>query len=203
MITPLWLELATSETVTLDMLDMALRLVMVVLVPTVLGQLARSPAKSTAFAVKHKTPIGVIAQSSILVLVFVSSCRGGAQLQSEDSQLTDQMAGVVIVCAVAWYGGGLFGFKRKDRIGASFAGSQKTLPIGVFLATDPKSGFGGDDVFNGGPVPFAVFPMLMFHASQLFIDTLIADRIARGNANQPPDETQPPASAAENAEESH
>jgi hypothetical protein len=26
--------------------------------------------------------------------------------------------------------------------------------------------------------PFAVFPMLMFHASQLFVDTIIAGRIA-------------------------
>jgi hypothetical protein len=26
-----------------------------------------------------------------------------------------------------------------------------------------------------------VFPMLMFHASQLFIDTIVADKLARGN----------------------
>jgi hypothetical protein len=48
----------------------------------------------------------------------------------------------------------------------------------VYLATDPEI-FGGASVAGGIAIPFAVFPMLMFHASQLFIDTIVADRFAR------------------------
>ena len=54
---------------------------------------------------------------------------------------------------------------------------QKTLPIGIYLATD-ESIFGNPGLLEGQGVPFAVFPMLMYHAWQLFIDTAIADRLA-------------------------
>ena len=65
------------------------------------------------------------------------------------------------------------GFGRADIVAVAFSSSQKTLPIGVLLATDPE--------MLGNPelgIPFAVFPILMYHASQLFIDTVIADRFA-------------------------
>ncbi|MEE3284988.1 MAG: bile acid:sodium symporter, partial [Planctomycetota bacterium] len=68
----------------------------------------------------------------------------------------------------------------EDRIAVLFGSSQKTLPIGVYLATSPEIGIAAMN-------PFAVFPMLMFHASQLFVDTIIAGRIAEnapGNAEQ-------------------
>ena len=32
-----------------------------------------------------------------------------------------------------------------------------------------------------GSFAFAVFPMLMYHASQLFIDTAVADRLAQAH----------------------
>ncbi len=67
---------------------------------------------------------------------------------------------------IAWHGSRLLGHAREDRIAITFAGSQKTLPIGLLVANH----FGG----------FALFPMLMYHAGQLFIDTWIAERMAAG-----------------------
>lgn len=192
-LTPLWLNLGTGKDVPLDPVDLTWRLLMVVLLPTLLGQLARIPTAAADFAKTNKTKIGVVAQSCILFLVFSSACLGGVQLKN--AEIGTQVVGLIVVwmsciglhllaMTVAWFGGGLFGFDRKDRIAASIAGSQKTLPIGVYLATDENT-FGGLDVFNGMPVPFAVFPILMFHASQLFIDTIIADRMARSGSNEP------------------
>lgn len=184
-VTPFWLVTATGQSVELDMQDLARRLVLVVLLPTLIGQTLRISRSLADFATKRKTPIGVVAQSCVLILVLLASLGGGIKLQ--EASLGQQVAGLAVVWStciaihlaaffVAWHGGGLLGLERKDRIAASFAGSQKTLPIGVYLATDP-SAFGGPEVVGGLPIPFAVFPMLMFHASQLFIDTLIADRL--------------------------
>ena len=183
---PFWLTIAAGKSIQLDTYDLGLKLVLVVLVPTLIGQLLRQPRFSEEFARKNKTAIGVIAQSSILFLVFLSACAGGAKLQGQAS-LSTQLTALVVVwmccvaihllaLALAWSGGGLLKFERKDRIGATFAGSQKTLPIGVYLATDPRT-FGGSEAFLGQAVPFAVFPMLMFHASQLFIDTIVAEKL--------------------------
>jgi sodium/bile acid cotransporter 7 len=184
---PFWLSMATGQSVTLDSVALAQKLVFVVLVPTLLGQLCRLPKPMQEFATRNKTPIGVYAQSSILFLVFVGACSGGVQLQK--ANLEEQFAALAIVWvsvvvihlaawSIAFFGGKLLGFSIEDRIAASFAGSQKTLPIGVYLATE-KDTFGGENVVDGGPVPFAVFPILLFHASQLFIDTIIADRLAK------------------------
>lgn len=186
-LTPFWLNYGTSRSVPLDATALMQRLVLIVLIPTLLGQALRLPGRAAEFATKHKTAIGVVAQSCILLLVFLSAVGSGVQLQKAD--IGTQLNAVLLVwsccivmhvvaLAVAWSGGGLFGFERRDRIAAAFAGSQKTLPIGVYLATDPAV-FGGANVVDGLPVPFAVFPMLMFHASQLFIDTIVADRLAR------------------------
>jgi solute carrier family 10 (sodium/bile acid cotransporter), member 7 len=189
-LTPFWLNYGTSRSVPLDAADLMQRLVLIVLIPTLLGQALRIPRKAADFATKNKTAIGVVAQSCILSLVFLSALGGGVQLQKAD--IGKQLTAVLLVwtccivmhvvaLAVAWFGGGLFGFDRRDRIAAAFAGSQKTLPIGVYLATDPEV-FGGADVVAGAAIPFAVFPMLMFHASQLFIDTIVADRLAQESA---------------------
>jgi solute carrier family 10 (sodium/bile acid cotransporter), member 7 len=191
---PFWLSMATGKSVPLDAALLAQKLVFVVLVPTIVGQLCRQPKPMQEFATRNKTPIGVFAQSSILFLVFVGACSGGVQLQKAD--LGEQFTGllvvwvsVVVIHLTAWctafWGGKLLGFGIEDRIGASFAGSQKTLPIGVYLATE-KDTFGGENVIDGGPVPFAVFPILLFHASQLFIDTIIADRLAKRDSNVEP-----------------
>ncbi len=188
-ITPFWLVTATGQSVELDMQDLAKRLILVVLLPTIIGQSLRLSRSLADFATKHKTPIGVVAQSCVLVLVLLASLGGGIKLR--DASLGQQVAGLAVVWStcvaihltaffVAWQGGGVLSFDRKDRIAASFAGSQKTLPIGVYLATDP-SAFGGPEVIDGLPIPFAVFPMLMFHASQLFVDTLIADRLRKAD----------------------
>ncbi|MDA0588846.1 MAG: bile acid:sodium symporter [Planctomycetota bacterium] len=199
-IAPFWLTMAAGRSVELDVYDLAGKLVFVVLIPTLAGQFIRQPARCEEFARKNKTAIGVVAQSSILFLVFLSACAGGVKLQ-EQGGLSTQVLGIAVVwlscvaihliaLAAAWYGGGAFGFERKDRIGATFAGSQKTLPIGVYLATDPST-FGGAEAFLGQAVPFAVFPMLMFHASQLFLDTIVADKLKQPDPENESQATEP------------
>jgi len=176
--TPLWLQLATGQKVNLDSAALAKDLMLTVLLPSLAGQLVRISQTAANFAKTRKLTLGIVAQSGILSLVFVSACKAGRELQVSDT--AKEVLGLMVAwvtcimihsvgLAIASTGGRLLKFNASDRIAAAFAGSQKTLPVGVFLASSPA--------FSA--VPFAVFPMLMFHASQLVIDTLVADRFAK------------------------
>ncbi len=65
-----------------------------------------------------------------------------------------------------WILTGLISVSEADRRACVFAGSQKTLPIGILVS-------------QATGLPFSLLPMLMYHASQLFIDTWIADRLKK------------------------
>jgi sodium/bile acid cotransporter 7 len=61
---------------------------------------------------------------------------------------------------------------REDWIAVGFAGSQKTLLLGLGLAISYAGVFG----------PLAVLPMVAYHVAQLLVDTLIADRLRQSSA---------------------
>ncbi|MGH7201340.1 MAG: bile acid:sodium symporter family protein, partial [Planctomycetaceae bacterium] len=202
-VTPFWLNLATEQLaagrrVELDVGEMMMRLLVTVLVPSLAGQALRQLPRPAALAARHKTPIGVVAQSLILVIVALAAFNAGQTLAATGtaSAARPGAIGVGLVwgtcigihlaaMALAWGGARLAGFRREDAIAVAFAGSQKTLPIGVLLATDPAM-FGDPNLLGMGfGVPFAVFPMLMYHASQLFLDTAVADRFAARTTDPP------------------
>ena len=180
LVTPLWLNLATASNVEFDLGEMMRRLVMCALLPATIGQLVRLVPAAREFSVKHKPAIGAFAQAFILVIVFTASLlKIGPQLHQMDGGRAGAL-GLVVVWGscilvhlaglwIGWKGGGLLGLSRGDRIAIAFAGSQKTLPIGLLVATHPA-------MFGDGSVPLAIFPMLMYHVSQLFLDTAFADR---------------------------
>jgi len=57
------------------------------------------------------------------------------------------------------------GLPREDWIAVGIAGSQKTLMIGLVMALALDLGIG-------------MLPMIGYHAVQLIIDTIVADRLA-------------------------
>jgi solute carrier family 10 (sodium/bile acid cotransporter), member 7 len=189
LVTPLWLGLAVASSFEFDLWQMIRRLIYTALLPALAGQLARLVPRLRLFVNDHKVAAGVLAQAFILVIVFSAALlKMGPQLQAMNGGsggllglLVVWVSGMAVHLAamgIGWRGGHLLGFDRRDCIAIAFAGSQKTLPIGLLIATDPSM----------AGVPFAVFPMLMYHASQLFLDTAIADRMALGNltpARQP------------------
>jgi sodium/bile acid cotransporter 7 len=73
-----------------------------------------------------------------------------------------------MLLAAVW-GGRLLGLPRPDRIAAGFSGSQKTLLVGLDIASEYVEVFG----------PLALLPMVAYHVLQLLVDTVIADRMAR------------------------
>ena len=114
---------------------------------------------------------------------FVGAVECGRQLQQLEGgvaplagQIVAMMVLVAAVHAAAWfsgYGAGhALGVRREDAIGVAFAGSQKTLMVGLAIAID----FGG----------LAVLPMVAYHVEQLIIDTVLAEHLrARGEVAAP------------------
>ncbi len=187
LITPYWLSVTVGQGVQLNMEAMVFDLLFVVLIPTLAGQGFRQLPLLGAFATKQKIPIGVIAQSLILTLVFLAAFNAGKQLGGDGPHPSWASVFLVwgscilvhlVAMAVGWLGGELMGFSTENLAAVVFASSQKTLPIGVLIATASNM-LGNPNLLGPGQgIPFAVFPMLMYHASQLFIDTVVADTLA-------------------------
>jgi sodium/bile acid cotransporter 7 len=173
---------------------MVLELGAFALLPTLAGQVVRQFRAPGMFADRHKLAIGVLAQLLILLMILRAACNAGAQIEKFGTALSGSAILMVWGTCVALHLFGLgisligarkFGMSPADQAAVAFAGSQKTLPIGILLATNPKM-FGDPDLLGPGlGIPFAVFPMLMYHASQLFIDTLVADHLATHVGNEP------------------
>jgi sodium/bile acid cotransporter 7 len=72
----------------------------------------------------------------------------------------------VTAWSCGWWAARLAHLPRTDRSAVAFAGSQKTLMIGLAITVD----FGG----------LAVLPMMAYHVGQLLVDTLLADRLRAG-----------------------
>ncbi|MEW4490447.1 bile acid:sodium symporter [Thalassoglobus sp. JC818] len=178
--TPFWLAQTLGDTISLDVRDMIERLFVTAVIPIGVGQFIRGRQSIREAADRWKTPIGVVAQSLILVLIFWSSVQGGSRLQgSESSELgvgavaVAWLSCIVLHCAslvVVFVGGRVARFDRPDVVATVFSGSQKTLAIGIYIAMD---------LLSQRNLPFAAFPILMFHVSQLFLDTLLIDPLGR------------------------
>lgn len=176
LVTPAWLELLVGRTGGADQGfgKLVLRLSLVVALPIVAGQLLRAVAAVRGWATRHARGLSLYAYLGILAMVFVGAVECGKQLAQLDEGLTPlavhivAMIGLVaVVHATAWFAGywsgGWLRLSEADRIGVAFAGSQKTLMIGLAIAID----FGG----------LAVLPMVAYHFEQLLIDTVLADRL--------------------------
>ncbi len=180
-LTPLWLKWAFSTDSNIDTGPIIRSLALTVLLPTVAGQLARQIPLLGRFANSRKFQIGILAQCLVLLIVTKTSVEAGGRLQVQSewpaaidfARLAVECAGLhVLAMVIAEYGGRGLGLPRLDRIAAVFAGSQKTLPVGLLLAAMPA-------VTGDRSLPFVTFPILLFHAVQLVTDTAVADHMAR------------------------
>ncbi len=177
-VTPAWLELLVGRTggAGQSFGKLVLRLAVVVVAPIVAGQLLRAVAPIRSWSMRHARRLSLYAQLGILSMVFVGAVECGKQIARLDEGLAPLaghiVAMIVLVAAVhttAWFAGfwmaGRLGLPRADQIGVGFAGSQKTLMIGLAIAID----FGG----------LAVLPMVAYHFEQLLIDTVLAERLRK------------------------
>jgi sodium/bile acid cotransporter 7 len=175
-VTPAWLETLTGRTggPEQSFTQLVAKLAALVMLPIAVGQLLRQPPRIGNWATQHRIALGVVAQVGILTMVLIGAVRCGEQLailETGVAPVAGQLAAVVVIVAglhlTAWalsyWAARRAGLPEDDLPAVAFAGSQKTLMIGIAIALD----FGG----------LAVLPMMAYHVEQLLIDTLLADRL--------------------------
>lgn len=184
LIAPAWLWLTTGAEVALPAGEMIARLALVVVVPTLAGQALRLAPGIGPWGTRHKVLLGTLAQAGILAMVFVGAVKSGRELAAlpPDEAIAwygwGAMFAAVVAVHVAMLAAGhamawRLGMSRPDRIAVGFAGSQKTLMVGV-------------DIAAGYFSPLAMLPMVTYHVAQLLIDTVVVDYLRRPRSNAQP-----------------
>jgi sodium/bile acid cotransporter 7 len=166
---PLILQITLSRQVKLDPVAMGENLLLTLLLPVMAGQVVR--ALNTNLSDRLKKPASMLNQVIILLLVLTAISRaaqeaGKTQLTAKGIMLVVFAVGSVhlLTLITGWYGGRVAGIQRADRIAVSITGSQKTLAVGTYIAETFFPAY-----------PFAVLPVMFYHATQLVADSLIVD----------------------------
>lgn len=176
-VTPLWLLLLLGQKVELDVGKLISELFLLVLIPSILAQLLRYRFSSVArFATRYKVTLSTIAQIGILLMVLFGSVQmnqSSAGIQPQPSSrsylpyIQSIIAAIVLhlaAVAMGWYAAFGLKFNRREQIGVAISGSQKTLMVGLQVCID---------------CGVSILPMVLYHISQLLIDTFLADWWAR------------------------
>jgi len=185
LITPVWLSIlaptATSTASSISLTAMIIKLGLLVVLPMVLAQLTRLRPRVAAWATANKTPIGVLALCGILAMVFLGSIQTSMRIWDTSKpalhwfDIAAMIAGVLVVhlsmAATGYWLARLLGIQHKAAVAVLFAGSQKTLMVGLSVCDD---------------LGVIILPMVCYHVGQLLVDTIIADRLR--SRDGPPDE---------------
>ncbi|MCW0182469.1 MAG: bile acid:sodium symporter [Zavarzinia sp.] len=149
-----------------------LKIVLLVLLPTVIGQMLHRPL--VGWATRHAGLIKLMDRTVILAIVYNSFCdsvESGLWQQHDPAMLVEiAVASVVlffIVYGVLTIPCKLMHFNREDRIAALFCGSKKSLATGV-----PLAGI----IFGANPaLGLIIAPIMIYHFLQLVIVSVIAN----------------------------
>jgi sodium/bile acid cotransporter 7 len=173
-VTPLWIYLLTGSQLPAELVwDIVVKLFLVVVIPLTAGQLMRINPTSAKWSTQNKTMLSVMAQLGLLIVVLLGSTHSGLKLRQEEQSWTAvqfvwMFAVVVLLHVGAWWFSfdmaNRMKFPRRDAIATAFAGSQKTLMVGLVAAID---------------LQFSVIPLVTYHVVQLTIDTFLADWLKR------------------------
>ena len=175
LVAPLWLAAAAPAAISLPTGAMMRSLLLVLVLPVLVGQFVRLVPGVPALAGRWRVPTAVAARLLVATTLVAATALAADRL----SETAPVMLLLTIAACLAVHLAGVFlglvmgrliGLDRADRIAAAFAGSQKTLPVGLML-------WGG---YYQADYPLAVLPLVVYHAGQLLVDTLIADRLASG-----------------------
>jgi sodium/bile acid cotransporter 7 len=175
--TSAWLALATGAAVALDLPALMGDLFVILVLPVGLGQGARGVGVLARTAQRHQVGLGVLSRLLIFAIILKAAVDVGDRLREPARVLTlDALLLTAVLCvathlaalASGFWSSKVLRFDRPSQIAVAFAGSQKTLPVGLFLF----------EAYFQAAYPLAVVPLVFYHISQLVADTFIADRLA-------------------------
>ncbi|MCC5931363.1 MAG: bile acid:sodium symporter [Cyclobacteriaceae bacterium] len=179
-ITPVWMGLfLTSTTSSYDLLPVITKLIFQVLLPVVAGIMLHN--KFGAIALRYRPQLKNFDQLVILLIIYTSfsdsfykELFSGFGVKTMSILFTSMAFLFFAVYAYMLAISHWMHFSRADRITAVFCGSKKSLVHGTVMS---KVLFPGAEM-----VGVIILPLMIFHALQLIIVSIIAQREARKNA---------------------
>ena len=153
----------------------ALRIVAILLLPFIVGQLAQRWLRP--WVLKHKGLTTVMDRTAIAVAVYVAfsaAVVAGIWDQLDGREIGIVFGAVAILLALsfggAWAFGALLKLARPDRITLLFAGAQKSIAVGAPLAAT---------LFPPATAGMVLVPILVYHMAQLILSAWIAPALVR------------------------
>ena len=171
-LTPLVLELSLGEIVEVPLADIMLRMLLIVVLPVFVGQLARRVLLERA----DKAMVVVSALPRVIILSFLYTGFSAATGELRDAPvLALRFLGACLCLHLAlllwtWISSRLLGLAAESRTAVILCGSQKTLPNGIDIWTR----FFGQN-------PYGALPLALYHVVQLLVDTLLLRRLEASN----------------------
>lgn len=166
---PLGIWLVLTQQAQIDAVTQVRKLSLLVVLPLILAQMMRRLG-AERWADRNRTKLSLAGQCGILVMVIFGSVASGVSTgEGQTAGFTWFHGGAVLLAAILIHCVALYAgiaaargasLGRESQIAVGVAGSQKTLMVGLQIAID--SGV-------------SVVPMIVYHLSQLVIDTLVAD----------------------------
>lgn len=173
LVLPAWLWLLLSAHVSLDFSELSQELLLRVVLPILAAQVVRQVPPIGAWATAQRVALSTTSQIGILLMVLMGVVSSSQALATPDLEAPTPLdwflllASVIGVhCILLWLGWRLsrwLGFSYAETLAVALAGSQKTLPVGLEVAPH----FGG----------LAVLPIVVYHVTQLVIDTVLIERM--------------------------
>jgi len=175
-ITPLWMSfLLTSTTGHYDLTGVIGKLALQVILPVILGLLLNQ--RLGWFAARHKAALRYFDQFTILLIVYTAFCESFALHSFEKISIDDLLWLAALMLGLFFLVFGLItflsrflNFNREDRITALFCGSKKSLIQGSVMA---------NVLFPVSVAGVALLPIMIYHALQLIVASIIAQAMAR------------------------
>jgi sodium/bile acid cotransporter 7 len=174
LLTTPWLALGTGVAATPAFGALLLDLLLVLVLPVAVAQVVRLLPGVPAAVVRRRAALGVASRLLILAILLRAAVDASGRLGS----LTPAaLLGTAAAClgvhltalGLALAGARTVGLGRGEGIAVAFGGSQKTLPVSLFLYA----------AHYQADYPLAVLPPVLYHVGQLVADTFIADGLRR------------------------
>jgi sodium/bile acid cotransporter 7 len=179
LVTPFWLLQTTGQQTHVGASKMIVDLFQIVVLPMTFAQVLRLIRPVGRWSTDHTRSLGVVSQIGVLMIVLFGSIQSAQRLSEGSSRPRGLEVGLVVVSVVTIHTAVcILGMAlaracrmgRGDQIAVGFAGSQKTLMVGLQVAMELR---------------LNIIPMVAYHVGQLLVDTFIADRLrARGDGDR-------------------
>lgn len=176
-LTPLWMSIfLTADMGAVGFGDVVVKLLLQVILPVGIGMLLNK--RLGQWAARRKVGLRWLDQAVILAIVYTSFCEGFFEGYFDGvgwGDLGALILGMGVLFFVVYWIVGLvsliMGFTREERIVALFCGSKKSLVHGTVISKVL--------VRDSGAVGVLILPIMVYHALQLVIVSVIATKMSK------------------------